>query len=133
MKVDIAKFEAEPQGSFHVLEQEKAERMSAKTLYIPSPLDVAKAIQDIPSGKTQTIYDLRETIAKAHNADTACPAKILKYWKWMAQFSDENPTTKTPYHIPWWRVLKDNKPSRHMPGGIENQSKILQSEGVSVK
>jgi hypothetical protein len=128
MKVDIAKFESEPLGSFHVLDQEKAERMSAKTLYLPSPLDVAKAILAIPSGQTKTINDLRETIAKAHNADTSCPAKVLKYWKWMAQFSDENPTANSPYHIPWWRVLKDNKPSRHMPGGIENQLKKLSQE-----
>jgi len=32
--------------------------------------------------------------------------------------------------MPWWRVLKDGKPSRHMPGGIAEQLVRLKAEGV---
>ncbi len=122
----LQKLQAEPDGSFHTLTIQKAERMNAHTLWIPNPLEVAQAIQAIPSGETRTIYDLREAIAKQHAADTACPAKILKYWKWMAAHTEEEPTSS--YHIPWWRVMKDGKPSRHMPGGIDNQLQKLKRE-----
>jgi hypothetical protein len=29
-------------------------------------------------------------------------------------------------------VLKDGKPSRHMPGGIEAQTALLKAEGVTL-
>ena len=104
--------------------------MNAPTLYIPSPEDVAKAIRAIPSGTTRTITELRQDLANMGNADTACPAKTLKYWKWMAAAQDE--LEDTDYQIPWWRVLKDGKPSRHMPGGVEHQIARLQAEGVEI-
>jgi alkylated DNA nucleotide flippase Atl1 len=36
----------------------------------------------------------------------------------------------TIFRIPWWRVLKDGRPSRHMPGGVAGQLALLQTEGV---
>lgn len=54
---------------------------------------------------------------------------LLKYWKWMANLSDESKSKYKQYDIPWWRVLKDGKPSKYMPEGIENQRKIFKSEG----
>ena len=69
-----------PEASFHVLDLKKARRMNAKTLYIPSALDVARAISAIPTGETGTIVDLRNELAALGNAETACPAKTIKYW-----------------------------------------------------
>ena len=126
----IEKLKLELEGSFHVLDPKKVKRMNAKTLFIPSPEDVAKAIKAILSGTTRTITELRQDLANMGNADTACPAKTLKYWKWMAAAQDE--PEDTDYQIPWWRVLKDGKPSRHMPGGVEHQIARLQAEGVEI-
>jgi alkylated DNA nucleotide flippase Atl1 len=128
----LEKLRAAPAGSFHVLEPEKAKRMNAKTLYIPSPLEVAQAIRRIPRGETRTIVELRHELARLGGAETGCPAATIKYWKWMAIVSEENPQ-ETLYAIPWWRVLKDGKPSRHMPGGVDRQIALLQAEGVQVK
>ena len=130
--VCLKKLRSSPPGSFHVLEPEKARRLNAKTMYIPSPLEVAEAIRNIPVGETRTIIELRRDLAKLGHAETACPAATTKYWKWLAQVTEENPQ-ETTYVIPWWRVLKDGKPSRHMPGGVERQIALLQAEGVQVR
>lgn len=129
----LEKLQNAPASSFHVLDPKKAKRMNAKTLFIPSPEDVAKAINAIPAGTTRTILELRADLAKMGNADTACPAKTIKYWKWLAEASDLKESTDSWYSIPWWRVLKDGQPSRHMPGGIDHQMARLQAEGVLLK
>src|SRR4051812_9404094 len=130
----LEKLKMAPKGGFHVLDSAKSRRMAgALTLYIPSVEEVADAIKAIPEGETRTIEDLRATLCKIAHADTSCPAKTLKYWKWMANLPDELKKEYQEYDIPWWRVLKDGKPSRHMPGGIENQKRILKSENVVCK
>ncbi len=129
----LEKLQLAPASSFHVLHPAKAKRMNAKTLFIPAPEDVAKAIAAIPKGETRTIIELRHELAVFGKAETACPAKTIKYWKWLAHAQDEIQDKKSKYIIPWWRVLKDGKPSRHMPGGIERQIALLKEEGIQVK
>lgn len=130
----LEKLQTAPEATFVVLDSTKSKRMGgAKTLYIPSVNEVSEVIKAIPKGETRTIEELRAALAKMGHADTACPAKTLKYWKWMANCPDELKVENTLYDIPWWRVLKDGKPSRHMPGGIENQKMMLKSENVLVK
>ncbi|MEY4530397.1 MAG: hypothetical protein RLZZ156_1118 [Deinococcota bacterium] len=116
----LEKLRLAPESSFHILEPKKAKRMNAKTLFIPAPSDVAKVITAIPFGETRTILELRRELALLGKAETACPAKTIKYWKWLA-FTQ-------PPSFPWWRVLKDGKPSPHMPGGVEQQMALLEAE-----
>lgn len=128
----LKKLKKSPQSITEALDDTKSKRMGgATTNYIPSVAEVAQLINSIPKGQTRTIYELRFELAQLHNTDTACPAKILKYWKWMANLSDEHKLTNKQFDIPWWRVLKDGKLSRHMPGGVNNQRKLLNNEGVS--
>lgn len=129
----LEKLRLAPASSFHVLDPAKAMRMNAKTLFIPAPEDVAKAISAIPKGETKTIVELRRELATFGNAETACPAKTIKYWKWLAQASDGAHGGESIYVVPWWRVLKDGKPSQHMPGGIERQVALLRDEGIRLK
>jgi hypothetical protein len=129
----LEKLRSAPAASFHVLDPVKAKRMNAKTLFIPAPEDVAKVIAAIPLGETRTIVQLRGELALMGNAETACPAKTIKYWKWLAHAHDEAQDLEPKFAVPWWRVLKDGKPSRHMPGGVENQIRLLRAEGVQVK
>ena len=126
------KLQSAPAASFHALDPAKAARMNAMTLFIPAPQDVANAIAAIPQGQTRTIVELRCDLALLGNAETACPAKTIKYWKWLAQVADEVQESDSHYAVPWWRVLKDGKPSRHMPGGVERQIALLRAEGVQV-
>jgi hypothetical protein len=119
----LEKLRAAPKASFHVLDPVKARRMNAETLFIPSPEEVARAIQAIAPGQTRTIVQLRDDLVRIGNAQTACPAVTIKYWKWMANAELE--LLDSPFAIPWWRVLKDGRPSRHMPGGAEAQLQRL--------
>jgi hypothetical protein len=119
-----------PAASFHVLDPIKAKRLNARTLYIPSAADVARVIRAIPRGQTWTTLELRLELAIYGRAETACPAAITKYWKWLAHASSETSDLTTEWRAPWWRVLKDGKPSRHLPGGAEHQLELLEAEGV---
>ena len=119
-----------PKGEVHQLHGAKAAKMHAQTMYIPSPLDVALVIQAIPAGQTRTLGDIRQTLSTLHGVHTTCPAKIVVYWKWLAAATVELDGAPSPYAIPWWRILKDGKPSRHMPGGIANQLALIQAEAV---
>ncbi|HLO98789.1 MAG TPA: hypothetical protein VK171_09370 [Fimbriimonas sp.] len=116
------------EGSFHVLDPAKAKRMAAATMYIPSSAEVLAAISEIGSGSTLTVAQLRKKIASQHGADTACPAVVLKVWKWGAAAVE----TEGYPEFPWWRVTKDGKPSRHMPGGEEEHRLRLLREGVTI-
>jgi alkylated DNA nucleotide flippase Atl1 len=126
----IQKLDSAPAGSFHVLEGAKAAKLRARTMYVPSPHDIAEAIRAIPYGQTRTLRDIRRDIAVAHHADITCPSRSTLYWKWLAHASAELGNTPSPYAIPWWRLLKDGKLSPHMPGGIANHRTLLQHEGV---
>jgi alkylated DNA nucleotide flippase Atl1 len=129
----LQKLNSAPGSKFCKLNEYNSNRMGgAKTTYLPSLEEVARVIKSIPKGKTKTISELRQIIARKAGTETSCPATLLKYWKWMANLSDESKIKYKQYDIPWWRVLKDGKPSRHMPGGIPNQMKILKSEGVII-
>lgn len=129
----LNKLNAAPPASFHVLDPAKAARMRASTLYIPSVLDVAGVIQAIPKGETRTILALRQALAALGQADTACPAVTIKYWKWLAHAAFEIREPTSPYLVPWWRVLKDGKLSPHLPGGVDHQRDLLGHEGVHLR
>ena len=116
-----------------VLDEAKAQRMKAATMYIPAPGEVAEMIAAIPPGETRTLRDLREELAAQGLAQTVCPASITKYWKWLAWASDEEGDGEPQFAVPWWRVLKDGKPSRQLPGGVERQVALLRAEGVEVE
>ncbi|MCE2852538.1 MAG: MGMT family protein [Roseiflexaceae bacterium] len=126
----LSKLQNAPAGSFHVLEGAKAARLRAHTMYVPSPLDIAHAIQLIPYGQTRLLRDIRHDIAVAHGADITCPSRTTLYWKWLAAATAELNGADSPYAIPWWRVLKDGKLSPQLPGGIANQRALLRREGV---
>lgn len=121
-----------PAGSFHVLEGAKAAKMRAKTMYVPSPEDVAKAVTAIPEGQTRSFLELRRELAQVGQAEIACPSATTKYWKWLAQAEDELDGQNDLFAVPWWRVLKDGKPYPKLPGGTERQAALLQAEGVQI-
>ena len=126
----LHKLQTAPPGATHVLDAAKAARMHARTMYVPSPLDIAQYIQAIPYGETRDLADIRRVLAERHQVDITCPSRTTLYWKWLAAYSDSIHDAPSPYTIPWWRVLKNGKPHPHMPKGVANQRILLQHEGV---
>lgn len=119
-----------PASSFHELDPVKARRLKGKTMVIPSPHDVARVINEIPIGETRTTVDLRRQLAHEANAETACPAVLNRYWKWIAAASEDVNCTCTDFKAPWWRVTANGKLNPKLPGGVEAQQQKLLAEGV---
>jgi len=126
----LEKLKAAAPASFHVLDAAKSKRLKAATMYIPSPDEVAQAIRAIPKGSTKTVAQLRTEMAALAHADTTCPGATIKYWKWLALLSEPMAGAHPSLPVPWWRLLKDGQPSRHMPGGVAGQRAKLAAEGV---
>ena len=127
---------AAPPGGVEVLDEAKAQRMKAATMYIPAPAEVAEMIAAIPPGETRTQRDLRAEFQAQGLAQTVCPATINKYWRWLAWASEEeggDGDGELQFAVPWWRVLKDGKPGHKLPGGVERQVALLRAEGVEVE
>jgi len=115
-----------------VLEPEKAARFKAKTMLIPSPLQVQKAISEIPYGEAKTLLELRKTLADASEADVTCPYSARVCWELVAEAAEEDRADGKSDVTPWWRVTKDHKPSPKLPGGAERHRALLLVEGVRI-
>ena len=122
-----------PPSAFYVLEADKAQRMKANTMVVPSPDDVARVINEIPAGETRNIAELRRQLADEAGADTACPSALNRYWKWIAAASQETDDACNAFAAAWWRVLKNGKLNDKLPGGMEAQRAKLLAEGVVIE
>ena len=94
-------------------------------MVIPHPKEVFEIMKSIPHGKTLTLDDIRNELAKKHNADIACPMTTGIFVSLAAQAYEEGSA-----HVPYWRTLrKDGELNTKFPGGIERHKKKLKSEG----
>jgi hypothetical protein len=116
----------------HVLDDAKAARMKARTMLIPTPLQVRDYICAIPSGQTRTVKELRDQLATDAGADITCPMVAGIFWRVVAEAAEEDRASGSTPIAPWWRLLKDGKPNPKMPGGEENHRSLLAAEGVQV-
>ena len=103
------------------------------TFVIPAPLEVDGIMKKVPKGKLITINEIRKFLAQKHGTDIACPITtgIFAWIAANAAAEDENEGKKriTPY----WRTLKTGgELNQKYPGGIEKQTKLLESEGFEV-
>ena len=118
-----------PEGVLYVLEPHKAERMKAATMYVPSPADISEILKAIPAGTTISHETLKVKLAVFGKADVACPMMTTRYWSWIAASSAEPDYAISPFQAPWWRVIKEGKPVKALPGGVFSQEARLRSEG----
>lgn len=117
-----------PEGVLYVLEPHKAERMKAATMYVPSPADISEILKTIPAGTTISHETLKVKLAEFGKADVACPMMTTRYWSWIAASSAEPDYAISPFQAPWWRVIKEGKPVKALPGGVFSQEARLRSE-----
>jgi hypothetical protein len=114
------------------LEGRKAERFNAKTMLIPSPLQVQEAISQIPPGETKTVLELRQELAAQSNADVTCPRTMTICWQLVAEVAEEDRDENNPTIAPWWRVTREGKSDPKMPGGRDNHQALLRAEGINI-
>jgi alkylated DNA nucleotide flippase Atl1 len=103
-------------------------------LLIPSPLKVDAAIRTIPQGQTRTAPQLREEMARLHNAESTCPLVTGIFSNIVAHAAEEAALAGDAARVtPWWRVLtKDGRPNPKFPGAPHEQLRRLHEEGVDL-
>jgi len=105
-------------------------RWGTGTVVIPAPIEVDEFMRSVPFGKLTTIKDIRNALAKKHNASTGCPL-TTGIFAWIAanaaaEQQQNGETNITPY----WRTLKTNGYlNDKYPGGIDIQKQLLEGEG----
>lgn len=115
------------------IDEKKSKRWGTGTFVIPAPIEVDAIMRRVPKGKLITINEIRQILAKRHNATIACPI-TTGIFSWIAanaagEMEEEGKKRITPY----WRTLKTGGIlNEKYPGGIENLKKRLKAEGHTV-
>jgi hypothetical protein len=117
----------------HVLEDDKARRLGGTTMLIPAPLEVDEVMRTVPAGKLLTVKEIRETLARKHDADISCPF-ATGIFAWMAAHAAEEAAAAGQDDItPYWRTLKTGgELNSKYPGGIDALKALLEAEGHTV-
>lgn len=106
----------------------------AKTMVVPSPLNVYDIMSKVPKGSIITVAEIRNILSKKFNVDTACPL-TTGIFIWIAANAsvEMNQTDRKCAIIPYWRTLKSKgELVTKYPGGIEKHQKLLENEGFTI-
>ncbi len=122
-----------PASAVHVLDPEKAKRFNARTMLIPSPLDIRAALRSVSPGVTITVHEMKANLAESAGAECTCPFALGKGWQLVALAAEEDRASGEPEITPWWRMTVAGKPSPKMPGGVENHRLRMHEDGVLLK
>ena len=103
------------------------------TCAIPAPIEVDGLMRKVPAGQLTTINELREQIAKKHQATFGCPI-TTGIFAWIAAHAAEEDALAGKDSItPYWRTLKTGgELNPKYPGGIESQRAHLEAEGHEI-
>jgi hypothetical protein len=116
-----------------VITEKMSKRWGTGTVAIPAPSEVDELMRKVPKEKLTTINEIREAIAKKHNATIGCPI-TTGIFAWIAanaaeELKKEGRKDTTPY----WRTLRTGGIlNPKYPGGVEGQKKMLETEGHKV-
>lgn len=107
-----------------------SKRWGTGTVVIPAPIEVNEIMKKVPKGKLTTINQIREVLAKKHNATIGCPM-TTGIFAWIAAHAAEETKAEGKKCItPYWRTLKsDGGLNPKYPGGVKAQSSHLKEEG----
>jgi len=103
------------------------------TVVIPAPMEVDEMMRKVPKGRLVTINDIREALARKHNATIGCPM-TTGIFAWIAANASEEQRQQGRKDItPYWRTLKTGGVlNEKYPGGVLGQRKLLEAEGHRV-
>ena len=110
--------------------EKMSKRWGTGTVVIPAPKEVNEIMKKVPKGKLTTINQIREILAKKHNATIGCPI-TTGIFAWISANAAEEAKAEGKKDItPFWRTLKsDGRLNPKYPGGVEAQSAHLKEEG----
>ena len=110
-----------------------SKRWGTGTVVIPAPIEVDQLMKKVPRGKLVTISEVRDALARKHDASIGCPL-TTGIFAWVAANAAEEERRKGGKGItPYWRTLKSGGViNEKYPGGVEGQKKLLEQEGHEV-
>jgi hypothetical protein len=84
-----------------------------QVMLVPTPQVVDEFVRKIPKGTSIDVKALRETLARAHNAEVTCPITMGFHVRTVAEAAYEALNEGTPVSkiTPFWRVLDANSPT----------------------
>ena len=102
-------------------------------MVIPSPVEVDAVMRAVPAGKLITISEIREILARKHDADFGCPM-TTGIFAWIAAHAAEEAAAEGEAETtPYWRTLKSGgELNPKYPGGIPELRRRLEAEGHQV-
>jgi alkylated DNA nucleotide flippase Atl1 len=108
-------------------------RWKGETMAIPAPMEVNDIMNSVPKGKLITINEIRKIVARTHKADIGCPL-TCGIFSWIAAHAAAEAAGAGQKKVtPYWRTLKSGGVlNPKYPGGIEQQQRLLESEGHKV-
>ena len=109
------------------------QRWGTGTYVVPAPLEVDEIMRKVRKGKLITINEIREILAKRHEATIGCPI-TTGIFAWIAAHAAEEAAEKGKKRItPYWRTPKSGSElNPKYLGGIDNLKRHLKAEGHTV-
>lgn len=105
-------------------------RFGTGTMLIPRPLDVDALIRKVRKGKLVTQSQIRDALARTHQADVTCPITTGIFVRISAEAAEEDRRAGKKRITPYWRVVRDDGGLiEKLPGGVEAQAGRLKGEG----
>lgn len=108
-------------------------RFGSGTILLPAVSEVAELMGRIPKDKVTTINELREFLARRRGASMACAIVTGIEARIVAGAAGEDEADGKKRVVPYWRTLKSKgELNEKYPGGVEEQRRRLESEGLIV-
>lgn len=116
-----------------LLKRKLGRSFPAGRMLIATPKVLEKEIRKIRKGKTKTIAEIRNSLARQYNADYACPLTTGIFLRIVAEHVELQLADGAKRVAPYWRVVqKDYSLNPKLPGGTKSQANRLRAEGVEL-
>ena len=95
------------------LEKNYAGSAAGTKMLVATPEIVRDYIRAIPRGKTRTVREMREDLARAHRAQTACPTSSGIFVRIVSEAALDELREGRPINkiTPFWRVVDPESPA----------------------
>ena len=115
------------------INEKMSKRWGEGTVVIPAPREVDGIMGMVPRGRLITINQIREILAKRHNATIGCPMTTGIFASIAARAAEEGAAEGITNITPYWRTLKSKgELNEKYPGGVESQAARLEAEGHTI-
>ncbi|NUM56624.1 MAG: MGMT family protein [Candidatus Hydrogenedentes bacterium] len=99
-------------------------------MLIPTPMLVANEMKRVRKGRTITVSELRDRLARQFGADFTCPLVTGIFYNIIAGAAEESIAAGKKPLAPYWRIIRDDGSlSPKTPFGPERQAEHLRNEG----